>query len=724
MSADEPTAAPTVRTRADAAPRIAALVVIALAQLFLLLHSQEPLRLNVGDPWSDANVLTTLPYVEQYGFRETSFTDVMDVGPLTHESYRYTHYPPLAEIFYGAVHAYLGVDSIGTMRLFAIAFSALALAMLYQYVRRLYDARIALLATMLWSTNLLWLMYADSIHQAPIMQASAFTCLWGLIRALDEPRRRYWLAAWLGAFACFLASYDDWIFLPIAVLVTVGARRGNPLRGRNRWPVALCASGCLAAIALKCAFVIGAVGWHEFVADVHFQFLERSTDSFERDISAIPSLVRRATMVFSPLVWPVVAVMAWRTLRARSFTAALHDGAGWLLATALLFFVVFRQLAASQVLASQVALPFVTVATAMLALELWRRAPLGRIAAVALVAVPPLWSAALLHAHPRSFLEARDVARVNAYLRAHDRNDFLVSNLLADGPIQACFGRHYWPADASDNRAITYVHSLGLLAVTGRDHYHALIFKQPSSRMIDKSLWPLAAPRRQWSVTGWPFLWRAKSERMIRGFDRLVVGDLEEVGGRVVSSSPEVDLYEVTRARVEERARARVGDATLVDLGSYSALRHLWLGWGEHRWLADELLGTRDIVGYAACPSPGDPVCRSVLTKTGVVFRGQARRPRAELMMKAAGGCDVDVIVTLGRPAALAVRLDEAAPSTLVVDGARVTARFPAAALVAAADDLHLIALEVPADDADRTARGVAPAATVATVELRRQCAP
>src|SRR5215468_6765884 len=100
---------------------------------YLLLHAREPLRLSIGDPWSDANVLSSINYVKQYGFLETSFTDILDIGPLTADSYRYIHYPPLAEITYGAIAKYLGVSDIGTLRLFAIGFSALAMWLLYHY---------------------------------------------------------------------------------------------------------------------------------------------------------------------------------------------------------------------------------------------------------------------------------------------------------------------------------------------------------------------------------------------------------------------------------------------------------------------------------------------------------------------------------------------------------------------------------------------------------------
>ena len=236
----------------------------------------------------------------------------------------------------------------------------------------------------------------------------------------------------------------------------------------------------------------------------------------------------------------------------------------------------------------------------------------------------------MLHAHGRSFLEPRDVSAVNADLQAHDRNDFLVSNLLADGPIQAYFGRHYWPANAGDNPQVAHFDALAILERSGRDDFHALIFKRPESRMIDKSLWPIAAPRQQWSVTGWPFVWRAKSERMIREYDRRVIANLDEVGGQVEVSSPEVDLYVVTRAAAEARARGWVPEGTTVDLASYNAIRHLRLGWGDTRWLRDEMVGTRDIVGYFACPKRGDPICRTLLTKTGVIHRGDELRHHHE----------------------------------------------------------------------------------------------
>ena len=694
--------------------RYAAMAVIAVCHLYLLAHSQEPLRLNVGDPWSDANVLTAIKYTKQYGFLETSFTDVLDVGPLTQESYRYTHYPPLAEIIYGAAHRYLGMDSIGSFRLIAIGFSALAMGLLFLYVRRLYGESIALLATMLWSCNLLWLMYADSIHQAPVMQASAFLGLWGLVNGLDDGRRRYWGAAWIGCFACFLTSYDYWIFLPMAVLVTVGVRRGNPLRPANLKPVVLCASACVAAIVLKLVFVAGAVGWRETMADLHFQFLERSTAKYE--ISApFPVLIRRATMVFSPLIWVVVLIVLGRLLRKPSWRAFVGHG-GWLLVAALLFFGVLSQLSTGQMLPSQVALPFHSICTAMLVIELFKGGVRSRVLGVAILVVAPLWSAVWLARHPRAFLAESDIAKVAAYLREHDSNDFLASNLISVGPIQAYFDRHYWPTYYSETgsvpEATSHQDALDLMARSGRDHYHVLFFSDPSSRMIDKSLWQIGAPKRQWSVAGWPYFFRTKSVGMIQQIDDTILRNLRAVGATSVVVTDDITLFRVTKQGVLAAAYSHLPDRSFIDLGSTTADLHKLLGWSRGAWHRDDWVAGATVVGRDECARPGDKRCRTVLTKRGGVRRGQEFVRAADLLVRASGGCALDVLAESTRPGAFTLLLNGAKPLAESADSRRRTARFAAESVE---DGMNIVTFQSSA-----AARSSAP--TVSSVELRRVC--
>jgi hypothetical protein len=623
----------------------------AIAFLYLLVHAREPLRLNIGDPWSDANVLTSIKYVKQYGFLETSFTDILDVGPLTADSYRYIHYPPLAEIFYGATGKYLGVDDIGTFRLFALAFSALAMWLLFSYVRRLYGDRIALIATALFSTSPIWMMYADSIHQAPIMHCTGFLALWGLVRAIETRQRRHYAAAGLGSFACFFTSYDYFVFLPAAVLVTVYLKLGNPFARGNRHFVATCALGCALGIVAKCLAVIGAVGWNEFVADIHLQFFERATSKYDRQFSSmLPTMIRRVTMVFTPLAWITAAFHVHRAIRAPGVAAALKDSAVWMLLAAIAFLNMFAQLAASQMLASQVLLPFYAIGSALVLDRLLDGRPLLRGLAFAWLVAAPLWSFYLMFTHPRSTLDRDDVAKTNAYLAANDHNDFLMSNLLSDGHIQASFERHYWGPLDDEDPTTAPVEMMRNFELAGTDYAHAAIFRGPDSRFIDKSLWPLASKRALWSVTGWPHLHRSKTNAVIAEYDRRVLKNLEAVRARKVLELSNYDVYRVDRATVMEILGERVPSTSHIDLGSLTSQRHKLLGWKRPSLLPEDGAAVTTIEGFGRCPAartdPRSNACKTVLTKIGILMKHEKEVLVGQLMIRADPACDLRLTFT------------------------------------------------------------------------------
>src|SRR5439155_7757187 len=81
---------------------------MAIAFAYLALHVREPLRLNVGDPWSDAEVVSSVASIKQHGFT----TDAIDVDLLIADEYRPTHPAPLPETVYGAIGK-LGIGDIG-----------------------------------------------------------------------------------------------------------------------------------------------------------------------------------------------------------------------------------------------------------------------------------------------------------------------------------------------------------------------------------------------------------------------------------------------------------------------------------------------------------------------------------------------------------------------------------------------------------------------------------
>jgi hypothetical protein len=641
--------------------RILILGCIALGFAVLLAHAGEPIRLNLGDPWSEANVLTSIKYVNQYGFLATSFTDILDVGPLTADSYRYIHYPPLSEIIYGALSKYLGVDDITTFRWFAIGFSGLAMWLLYHYVRRLHGDRVALLATALWCTSLFWLMYGDSMHQTPILHAATFLALWGLVRAIETRRRRHYAAAFFGSLACFLTSYDHWLFLPAAVLVTVYLTAGNPFARGNRHFVVCCALGCVAGVVAKSGFVIGAVGWPEFLADIHFQFLERSTSAGATGDAVVPTLTRRITLVFTPFVWIPVGYFVIQAARASSWTALVKDSAAWLLAVAIAFLWLFRQLAASQMLASGVVLPFYAIGSALVIDRLLRGGGLRQLVATGWFLGASAWSFGWFLTSPRALLERGDVARTVAYLAEHDRNDFLLSNLKSDGHIQAFFERHSWGAPDLELSVLAPRAVLTTFDRMGTDRVHVLVFTDPASRFIDKALWPMAVRQRQWWATGWPHLWRDKTRAMIADADARVVANLAMVGAERVLRLTNFDVYRLDKASVLARAYAEVPVARVLDFGGLAAERHKLLGWSEQPELfRPQNLRAPRVVGRFACPRTSAPnACKTVLTKLGNDIRGNVYVPAAQLVIRVDHTCGLALGLELAAPAMLRLTMNQ-----------------------------------------------------------------
>lgn len=646
--------------------RLLLLAWIAACQAFLFAHSQEPLRLDIGDPWSDANVLCSINYVRDHGFLATSFTDVLDVGPLTQESYRYTHYPPLAEIVYGTLGGYLGVSSIGTYRIVALLFSAAAMLFLFLYARRMWSEKIALISVALWQGSLMWLLYADSIHQAPIFTCATFACLWGLVHAIATRQRRWYALAFVGALASFLTSYDGFIFLPAAVLVTVWRKAGNPFARGNRHFVLVCAAGCVTALVLKSAFTIGALGWHGFVADLRLQFIERSGSGFDRDfVSAVPTMTRRLTQIFSPLVWVVIVCHGWKLARARAL-ATVRDGFGWMLLCALAFWYVFPELAASQLLPSQVLLPFYAIGAAALIVELLERTVVERALGIAWLVALLAWGAAFMWTMPRAVMRDDDVAAARKYL-AGDHNDFVLDNLMTTGHVQWAFDKHdmavYDDPNENPDDARRY-----MLAVFGQTHTTsatAIVYRTWESRFIDKSLWPLALPIRQWASTGMPYIYRGKARGLIESRDHHVRVGLEAVGAVKTLSLHDFDIYRIDRDTV--LAKLARTPTTFLDLGGPSSSNNRMRGWNER--------DSSRISGFQECTHPG--VCPTVLTNRGLMVPQAKAQYRAEVLVNATTACELALRVSVRSGAFVRIAMN-GVERIAIVQGGLAEAVLPA----------------------------------------------
>ena len=122
---------------------------VAVGLGFLALHVGESLRLDVGDPARDAATLM----------------------------------------------GRLGGSGLVVLRLIAIAGSALGIAALYDFVRRVWTNTVALIAAALAVANAFTLMYADNLFGFPLTQATGFVALAALARALDTRRVVYFALA-------------------------------------------------------------------------------------------------------------------------------------------------------------------------------------------------------------------------------------------------------------------------------------------------------------------------------------------------------------------------------------------------------------------------------------------------------------------------------------------------------------------------------------------------
>lgn len=622
----------------------AAFFVGLVTVVYWIARAFEPLRLDWGDPWSDANVLTTLNYSYRDGFLRTSFTDVLDVGPLTAESYRYTHYPPLAEIFYGAVHKVVGDADIGAYRLFAIGFSALALFALFRFARRVWSARIAALAVLFWCASFFWHMYADSMHQAPIMQAAGLGALSAVAAYLDDaPRKgRLLLLAAALTYATYLVSYDYIFFLPLSVAF-LGMRKGHwPLQRPMRPLLLALGGGALLAVATKAAFVSGALGWHEFVKDVAFQFLERATVRYSEDYRSgfAQILLLRTNAIFSPAFMPGLLVLVARFAVLRRKGAILGrdwQNPIWLLFAALPLFAVFSQLAVSQVLASQVLMPVFAVGLGYLVdLALQREARWGPAFGVVLALAVVGHQGFQLARFPWSYLPRADARSVRDFLKQQKKGDFVLSNIANVGVVQYYFETHLVPPAEMPDPEGAAPYYQDLFQKSGVERIYHVHFTDPRSRFIDKCIWPLFAYKSGWSALGDPFGHRDEVLETIEASDARVLRALERVHAKKVFSAPGMDVYEIDRAHLDPIGEPPAETTRRIDFGLPSFRLFKIDGFYAPQTTergAPFAFGN----GHEDC-IPAER-CRTVLTKTGLEFRGTKTSPEGRFRARLPAKC-------------------------------------------------------------------------------------
>src|SRR6185436_9260879 len=562
---------------------------VAIAAAYLVLHAGEPLRFDLGDAGSDAEVA---------------------LGPTPAGSG-----PPrdvLAGYLYRAI-ALLGVHDLGAHRVLALALSVLGAWWLFQYARRMWDATIALLATALLATSLLWLQTADSLGRPPLVLAGCFLALWGLERAIETGQRRHAAASACGAFVCVLAGSDLRWFLPAGLLFTIHARRGDPFARGNLRFVATAAIGCLAGV------VAGAL-------------IAGPTANAELDPAA-PGIVWRATAVLTPMCWVTFGLACWRALRAATLRRALEDAATWMLAATAVGLAVTDR--SGRMVDALPALPFYAIGSALMIARLLTAGGLRRALGFAWAAAAPVWAFIIVLAGPRTALDRDDLDRARAYLARADGNDCVITNLADDSVIEAAFDRRALPAvergeDAHD-ALLARRWVLGLLESTGADYLHAVIVQGPATRSVEAQ------------------------------------GRLTAVGAQPVLHLRTFDVYRVDRAAVLAVAGRSLPVVRRLDFASAASDLHKLIGCSDLPELTHDGLGTSRIVGYGACANPIAPprtdaparnACETERTPKGIRAIDERYADRAQLMIRVDRPCDLRLTLTLAFPSQLGVAIN------------------------------------------------------------------
>src|SRR5690606_9474424 len=124
------------------------------------------------------------------------------------------------EILYGCVRklARGAPLDIAVYRRFAIVFSGIGLFAFFRWLRALWGETLAIWATLFCATNLLWLQFADSMHQSPVLFATGMSAL-AAVPWWVRARRGAWVIA-VGTYLCFLTAYDYYFFLPTVALLS------------------------------------------------------------------------------------------------------------------------------------------------------------------------------------------------------------------------------------------------------------------------------------------------------------------------------------------------------------------------------------------------------------------------------------------------------------------------------------------------------------------------
>jgi hypothetical protein len=556
-------------------------IAIAWGAVFLFATRGEPLRLNWGDPWSDGNAMTSGRYFDRYGFIDLAFTPILDVGPVTPDSLRYTHYPPLPDIMNGVQRKLVGDADISTFRLLADLLSLASLVLLFRWLRQLWGPATASVAVLLMATNLIWLQYADTIHHVPYYWFLGFGALVATTNWLDRPRYSM-LAVIAGAvFLCDLASYDFGVFIPVCVAITIWMT-GRRLRDKAMRPLLLAVLGAsVLAVVVKILLLIWALGVRTVLDDLAFQFHERATQKHShantRD-GFFKIVGYRTWRFFTPFAFalPILHIASlvlrrWSRTRALSLPPASPL---LLLAAGIPFVFVFSQLFVEQYHPTLQFLPYYAVGLA--SVVAWFGGLPSRLAPVAgaiVVLASVGWHLREVFSFDKTFVPRDGMAAVRKYMVENDTRNIVVTNCLVDSPQRYYLERHNLGIGVpTGDDPLAWMR--GFFDLYGDAPMHLLECGEVEKTAFDKLMFAYFGPAGRWSWIGNPAAHKAEWEPQVRAINESWLVGLRPLGDPKVTT-PNLKLYRFEKATLVNKLIELNATPTMeINFGDPSSNRH------------------------------------------------------------------------------------------------------------------------------------------------------
>jgi hypothetical protein len=521
------------------------------------------------------------------GFFRLAFTPVLDVGPLTSDSLRYTHYPPLPDIVNGLIQKLIREPDIAVFRLVAIGLSALGTLAFYRWISNVWGNRVATFATLFTTANFLVLQYADCIHHVPLYTSLGYCSLWALSIHCRHRKTAPLLVATVCFVLCWLASYDFIVFLPCCCVLTVantfGMRGTFSMRDKRGIRALIClAAAGVGAILLKNGLVAWAVGLSKVISDLRFQFFERATGIYTVDYrdAIVPTLTGRVWRFFGPtfLVGTVFCAFDRRLQPDANPGIGTSRLALALGAAGLPFLLIFSELFCGQYHSTLLLVPVYSVCLACFVAANFEASRFRRVGAWFAVALSLTWFAKELVRFEKTFTPREDIVAVKQILEREDDHRVVLSNTVADGQVRYYWNRHILPVP-TEREVVELERTLDTYG--DNTPVFVIVFRDIEHMVFDKHLYGYFSGERRWGWITDPFGYRAYWRPQLRGLEYWLEQRYGKFG-TIAYESKALRLYRISRETLLRAARSELPQeqTTNIDFEARFAERFKLKGFG------------------------------------------------------------------------------------------------------------------------------------------------